>query len=256
LKFDIWNLDNLISAKSQISNLQSRLSMENLKLNAQKRTAEENAKSLIKSGFVPAVVYGPKLKTNKLVKVPINDLKKVYAAAGESTLIDLNVDGKKEGKILIKDEQRDPVKDNLIHVDFYEVDMAKEIHTEIPLHFVGESKAVKELAGVLIRSINEIEVRCLPTDLVSHIDVDISGLATFDDVIKIHDLKLPAGIKLVHETDDVVATVAEPKAEEVFETTPAEGAPTEAAVIGEEDKGAEAAAVEGEDKGKKEEKKK
>lgn len=197
--------------------------MESLKLEVQKRDKSENVKDLIASGLVPAVVYGPKLKVNKLVKVGINELKKAYAEAGESTLIELIVDKKPEGKVLIKDEQRHPVKDNLIHVDFYEVDMTKEVHAEITLHFVGESKAVKELAGVLIRSIGEIEVRCLPTDLVKQIEVDISSLNTFDDVIKIHDLKLPAGIKLVHETDDVVATVAEPKAEEVFEAAPAAG---------------------------------
>ncbi|MDD4901854.1 MAG: 50S ribosomal protein L25 [Patescibacteria group bacterium] len=219
--------------------------MDGLKLIAQKRDKKENVKEMIKSGFIPAVVYGPHLKTNKLIKASVNDLRKLVAAAGESTLIDLIVAGKAEGKVLIKEEQRDPVKDTLIHVDFYEVDMSKEIHAEIPLHFIGESKAVKELSGVLIRSINEIEVRCLPSDLVNHLDVDISPLNTFDDVIKIHDLKLPKGIKLLRETDDVVATVAEPKAEEVFETAPAESAEVaavETGVAGEE------AAVEGEAK--------
>jgi large subunit ribosomal protein L25 len=196
--------------------------MESLKLEAQKREKSENVKTMIASGLVPAVVYGPKVKINKLVKVKGNDLRKILAAAGESTLVELIVDGKPEGKILIKEEQRGPIKDNLIHADFYEVDMTKEIHTEIPLHFIGESKAVKELSGVLIRSINEIEVKCLPTDLVNHIDVDISTLNTFEDTIKIHDLSLPKGIKLAHDTNDVVATVAEPKAEEVFETVQSE----------------------------------
>ena len=209
--------------------------MESLKLIAQKREKSEDVKKMIKSEFVPAVVYGPNLKTNKLVKVAVNDLRKIIAAAGESSLIDLIVDGKTEGKVLIKEDQRDPVKDTLIHADFYEVDMTKEIHAEIPLHFVGDSKAVKELAGVLIRSINDIEVKCLPSDLVNHIDVDISSLAGFDDVIKIHDLKLPKGIKLVHETDDVVAIVAEPKAEEVFAAAPTE------TVVATPEAGAEAA---------------
>ena len=146
-----------------------------------------------------------------MVKVSTNDFKKVLALAGESTLIDLVVGGKSEGKVLIKDNQYHPVNDNIIHVDFYEVDMSKEINAEIPLHFVGESKAVKEAGGALIRSINEIEVKCLPTALVNHIDVDISMLKTFDDVIKIHDLVLPAGIKLAHDTDDVVANIANRK---------------------------------------------
>jgi len=240
LKFGI---ENYLSSKSQTSNLESHLIlniMESIKLEAQKRDEAENINAMIKSGFIPAIVYGPHLKANKLVKVPANALSKVVSAAGESTLIDLVVDGKVEGKVLIKEEQRDPIKDTLIHIDLYEVDMSKEIHAEIPLHFVGESKAVKELAGVLIRSINEIEVKCLPADLVSHIDVDIALLMNFDDAIRIHDLKLPPGIKLAHETDDVVATVAEPKAEEVFET--------EAAVIGKE--GSDAAGKENADEGK------
>jgi large subunit ribosomal protein L25 len=222
LIFETW-VTKLLLAKSQISISNLIIIMESIKLEVQKRDKAENIKDMIKAGSVPAVVYGPHLKTNKLIKVNANALRKVIAAAGESTLIDLIVDGKQEGKVLIKEDQRDPIKDTLIHVDFYEVDMTKEIHTEIPLHFIGESKAVKELSGVLIRSINEIEVKCLPSDLVNHIDVDVSLLATFDDVIKIHDLQLPKGIKLAHDTDDVVATVAEPKAEEVFETAPTEG---------------------------------
>lgn len=196
--------------------------MESIKLEAQKRTKEENTKDLIAAGLIPAIIYGPHLKENKLVKLNANEFRKVLLAAGESTLIDLMIDGKSEGKVLVKDNQRDPVKDNIIHADLYEVDMTKEINTELPLHFVGESKAVKELGGVLIRSINEIEVKCLPTALVNHLDVDISSLETFDDTIKIHDLKLPEGIKLVHETDDVVANIAKPKAEEVFAVAPAE----------------------------------
>jgi large subunit ribosomal protein L25 len=196
--------------------------MESLKLEVQKREKTENVKVMLKNGITPAVIYGPHLKANKLIKVKTSDLNKIIASAGESTLVDLMIDEKLEGKVLVKEEQRDALRDNLIHVDFYEVDMTKEITTEIPLHFIGESKAVKESSGVLIRSINEIEVKCLPADLVNHIDVDISSLNTFDDVIKIHDLKLPKGVNLVRETDDVVATVAEPKAEEVFEKAPME----------------------------------
>ena len=90
--------------------------------------------------------------------------------------------------------------------------MKEKILATIPLHFVGESKAIKELNGSLMREVNEIEVECLPGDLVDHIDVDISVLVSFDEVIKINDLKLPANIKLMHNTNDVVAVVAIPKA--------------------------------------------
>jgi large subunit ribosomal protein L25 len=192
------------------------------------RKKEENAKDLIKGGFVPAVIYGPHLKANKLVKIKINSLDKALAAAGEATLIDLTIDGKTEGKVLIKDYQRDAVKDNLIHVDLYEVDMAKEIYANVPLKFVGVSAAVADKGGVLVESIDEVEVKCLPGDLVSHIDVDLSVLANIHDVIKIHDLKLPKGVKLTTETDDVVATVTEIEVEEEPTVAPAEA---EAAAI-------------------------
>lgn len=199
----------------------------NLKLEVSTRKKEENTKDLIKMSLVPAVIYGPHLKTNKLVKVGANDLNKVFAVAGESTLIDLVVDGKAEGKVLIKDEQRDAVRDTTIHVDLYEVDMTKELYTDIPLHFIGVSPAVTDLGGVLAKSINEVEVKCLPGDLVNHIDVDLSILAQIHDVIKIHDLKLPKGIKLTTETDDVVATVTELKIEE----EPVAEAPADAAAV-------------------------
>lgn len=220
--------------------------MENLKLEVQIRKKEEDTKEMIKAGFVPAVVYGPKLKENKLVKIKTHDLIKAFEKAGEATLIDLSIDGKVEGKVLFKEDQRDAVKDNIIHIDLYEVDMTKEIHAEIPLHFVGESAAVKESAGVLVKNISEVEVRCLPGDLVSHIEVDLSALVNLHDVIKMHDLKLPAGIELVNETDDVVITVTEVKIVEEISTE----VPKEEAV-----EGAPAAEKAGEgDKEKKEEK--
>jgi large subunit ribosomal protein L25 len=183
----------------------------NIKLEASIRKEGENTKELTKEGLVPAVIYGPQMKANKIVKIQANQLNKVFAAAGESTLIDLVVDGKAEGKVLIKESQRDAVKNNIIHVDLYEVDMNKEIHVDVPLKFVGVAPAIEAEGGVLVESIYEVEVKCLPSNLISHIDVDLSVLAHMHDVIKMHDLKLPAGVKLTSETDDVVATVTEVK---------------------------------------------
>jgi large subunit ribosomal protein L25 len=115
---------------------------------------------------------------------------------------------------LIKDVQKHITKDTLSHIDFYQVDMHKEITTEIHLNFIGESKAVKELGGMLIKNYDHIEVKCLPSDLVNHIDIDISILKEFGDHISLHDLSLPTGLKLVHETNDMVVSVMEPKVQE------------------------------------------
>lgn len=163
--------------------------------------------------FVPINVYGQNFK-NKHAQVKAQDLKKAYETAGESNLLDLQIGSEEPLKVMFRDVQVDPVKGIIIHVDFYKVDMTKTITTEIPLEFIGESNAVKTLGGVLNKSFNEIEVECLPGDLIDHIKVDISCLETFDDAIKMQDLNLPKGMALVSNTNDVVVSVVETRVEE------------------------------------------
>ena len=177
-----------------------------LKLKVQKREKNER----LGNDFMPAVLYGKDVE-NRSLKLKRLDFEKVFNAAGESNLIELSEDDKTV-KVLVKDLQRDVLKHTFTHVDFLQINMKEKIHATIPLHFVGESKAIKELNGSLMREVNEINVECLPGDLIDHIDVDISVLISFDEVIKINDLKLPANVKLMHNTNDVVAVVAIPKA--------------------------------------------
>jgi len=183
-----------------------------LKLSVQERAKNEK----LGKEFIPAVLYGKEVE-NRSIKLKRIDFEKVFSAAGESNLIELIENGKGV-KVLVKDLQRDVLKHTFTHVDFFQINMKEKIHASIPLHFVGESKAIKELNGSLMREVNEIEIECLPGDLVDHIDVDISVLVSFDEVIKINDLKLPANVKLMHNTNDVVAVVAIPKAQ--VEETP------------------------------------
>ena len=179
-----------------------------IKLSAQLREKKEK----LGPDYLPGVLYGKGID-NKSLKFKKVDFEKVFSLAGESNLIDLNY-GEDEIKVLVKDTQRDVVKNFLTHVDLYQVNMKEKITTEIPLHFVGEAKAVKELGGALIKDISSVEVECLPADLVDHIDVDISVLNTFDDAIHLHDLHLPQGMVLVHQTNEVVAAVKEARVEE------------------------------------------
>jgi len=189
------------------------------KLKAEKR--EKNEK--INPDFIPAVVYGKGIESQSL-KVKKVEFEKVFSAAGESNLIDLDF-GQGTNKVLVKDMQRDVLKHTYSHVDFYQVNMKEKITAEIPLHFIGESKAIKELGGMLMREINELEIECLPNELVDHIDVDISVLSTYDDVIKIGDLVLSKSFRLIHNNpSDVVVVVVEPKAV-VEEVKPVEAAP-------------------------------
>ena len=170
--------------------------------------------------IVPAIIYGPGF-ANQQIEVKRVDFERAYNEAGESNLIELVIGEHASVKTLVKEVQRGVIKNNIIHIDFYQVDMKKEITTEIPLEFVGESKAVKDFGLTLVKVSDSVNVECLPGDLVDHIEVDISVLNTADDVIKISDLKIPAGMKLIgHNDDDIVANVVEATVEEEVPVAP------------------------------------
>jgi large subunit ribosomal protein L25 len=212
--------------------------VKKITLNAESRTETNGqAKNIIKCGFIPVVLYGQGI-ANRNLKIKTADFLKVITEAGETHLIDLVIDGKDQARILIKDLQKDPMRDKVIHADFYQVNMAKEIEVEIPLHFIGESKAVKELGGTLMKNIDFLNVKCLPGDLIDKIDIDLSELATFEDAIMIRDLKVPAGFEVLNHAGDMIVHVMEPVVEEVVEAAPAE-AEAEAVKTTDEEKKAE-----------------
>jgi len=171
------------------------------------------AKQLRKVGLIPAVLYGHETKPQNIA-VEYEPFLRAYKQAGGATLVDLSVGGKDSTKVLIHDYSVDPLTDRFTHVDFYRVNMKEEITATIPLVFVGESAAVKAMGGLLTKSFDEVEVTCLPGDLVSGIEVDISVLATFDDILHLSDLKLPKGIELVLKTNEVLAKVIPPRSDE------------------------------------------
>lgn len=165
------------------------------------------------AGVVPAVVYGPNIKSQS-VAVDRKTLVSVFREAGESTLVDLTVNGGQPLKVLIQDLQYDPMTSEVIHADFRAVDLTKEITANIKLYFIGEAPAVKELGGIMVHAVDEIEVRALPTALVSKIEVNVAKLKTFEDAIKIFDLVLPPGVVVVGDLNQTVAVVAPPRSEE------------------------------------------
>lgn len=205
-----------------------------IKLKAQKREKGEK----LSKDLLPAIVYGLNFD-NISIKINPNEFIKLYERAGESNLIELDIEGEKGIKALIKDVQRDPIKNSFSHIDFYKVDMDKEISTEIPLEFIGESRAVKESGALLVKNIDEISVECLPKDLVDHIDIDISVLAEVGDIIKISDISIPKGMKVLNNLDDSVATIIEPQKEEVVEATTVEATEIKGSEENKENKEAE-----------------
>ena len=163
-----------------------------------------------KEGLVPAVVYGHGMESNNLW-VEAMAFSKLLKKAGESTIIELNVGEEKARNVIIYEIQKDPVSGNFLHVDFFQVRMDEELEKEVELVFVGEAEAVKALGGNLIKSLDEITVKCLPADLPSEIKVDISSLKTFEDRICVKDLKLSEKIKFDIDPETVIASVAPPR---------------------------------------------
>jgi large subunit ribosomal protein L25 len=187
--------------------------VKKINLAAKTRNADSKPKSLRRKGFVPAVIYGNQIE-NKIVEIRSNELLSAYEEAGESTLVDLDLDGKEKIPTIIKEVQFHPVKNKIIHADFYKVNMKEELEVEIPLEFINESKAVKELGGTLVRNLETLNVSCLPTELIDHLDVDISKLDSFEDAIYVKDLSVPGGIKILNDLEEVVANISAPAEEE------------------------------------------
>lgn len=201
--------------------------MEKIILKAEKRTIlGKKVQSLRNNGLIPVVLYGKDF-TSQSLSVKKTDLKKVLENAGTSTIVDLEIEGGDNHKILLHEPQRDAVYSNILHVDFYKVNMKVKIHTEIPLEFVGISLAVEDLEGNLITNKDTLEVECLPDDLVNHIEVDISALKTFEDIIKVEDLKIPAGIEVQDDKEEIIAQVTPPRSEEELEAMETETAADE-----------------------------
>jgi len=97
------------------------------------------------------------------------------------------------------------------HVDFFEVNMSETLTATVPLEFTGESAAVKAMGGTLVKVISEVEVQCLPKDLPHQLEVDISALKSFEDVITLADLALPSGVALTADPEEVIAKVQPPR---------------------------------------------
>ncbi|MDO8676724.1 MAG: 50S ribosomal protein L25 [Candidatus Azambacteria bacterium] len=196
--------------------------MTTLELKSKKREVfGKKVKTLRSGGQIPAVVYGGK-SSNLPVSVNSDEFNKVLKAAGETTLVKIFIDKENFRNVLIYDVDRDPVKGNVRHVDFYEVKMDEKIIKKVPIIFISSAPAVVDLGGVLIKSMQELEIRALPADLPHDISVDISVLKTFDDNILVGDIKLPNNVETLENANTSVAVVAAPRSDAEIEALSSE----------------------------------
>lgn len=218
---------------------------EKITLAATKRAVLGKAvRKLRRAGSVPAVLYGRGIK-NVSLEVPAGDFERALDAAGENALLELSItDGevRDSRNVLIHDVSRDPLTGKPVHVDFYQVRMDEAVRVGVPIVFIGESPAVKNEGGILVKSLQELEVETMPGNIPDSFEADISRLATFEDNLYVKDLAVPAGVKVLMDSETPVASVQPPRTEEelkALEEKPAE-APAEVATEAEE-KRAEAA---------------
>jgi large subunit ribosomal protein L25 len=186
--------------------------MEKISLKVSSREKEKNLKKLRREGFIPAVTYGSD-KESKDLKVNALDFKRAYEKAGENTVIEVEIDGKEKVSALIYDVQLDTLSGEFIHADLFQVDMKKEVEADVPLEFVGVAPAVKELGGVLVKAMDFVEVKCLPSEIPQNIEADLSLIKTFDDHVTVGDLKAKEGVEFTAEKDAVIASVTPPRSE-------------------------------------------
>ena len=201
--------------------------MEKTVLKAEVRTGvgKRVAKDLRIKGIVPANVYkGGKGATS--LQVAVDDLIDIlHTKAGENVIITLKISGEgahKDKTVVIKEIQREPIKDQILHVDFSEISLTEALKVNVPLVSRGEPVGVKVDGGILEHVIRELQVECLPTDIPEKLECDVSNLK-INDTIHVKDIVLPEGVKILNDAELIVMIVKPPKVEVPKEEMAAEG---------------------------------
>jgi large subunit ribosomal protein L25 len=171
----------------------------------------KKVKTLRRQGITPANIYGHGI-SSQAVQVLTPDLARTIRAVGRNTMLQLHVEGEKKRRpVFVRTVQRDPITDEFLHIDFYQVSLKEKIRIEVPLVIVGEAPAVSVHQGILLQSVNVVTMEGLPGDLPPHIEVDVSGLEEIDDAVHLKDLDVSPDVTVLAEPELVVAKVAAPR---------------------------------------------
>jgi large subunit ribosomal protein L25 len=167
----------------------------------------KQVKHLRAKGVIPGVVYGPTFEALP-VQIDWITLRPALRAAGGSHLIQLKVDGEEYYNVLVRDVQRDPIRGDVLHIDFYRVRMDVVIRTDVPVVLVGSDAAITKNNGVVMHEMTAIEVECLPGDLPAEIEVSLSLLKEVGDSIFVRDLPALPGVTYLASEEDIVVVTA------------------------------------------------
>ncbi|HSY36772.1 MAG TPA: 50S ribosomal protein L25 [Acidobacteriaceae bacterium] len=210
---------------------------------------KNHARRVRVQGLIPAVVYGAGKESVAVTVDPKVITKILYGEAGHNTIFDLTIEGHGAEKAMIVDWQHEPIKGKLLHIDLKRIAMDKSMTVSVEVKLIGTPVGVKMGGGILSQVLHEVEIECLPGDIPSHIDVDVSGLE-INGAVHISDLPHSDKITFLGEEDALVAHVTVLKEEVVAEPV-AGAAEPEVAKKGKQDAPAADAAAPAADKGKK-----
>ena len=208
---------------------------------------KNEARRTRRSGLIPAVVYGA-FKDPVAVSVSPKDIGKIiHSKTGHNSIFDVDIEGVERTPVIVADEQYDPIKGHLLHIDLRRIDLARKLRVAVPVHVTGESKGVKQQGGVLDVVTRTIEIECIPDDIPNQFDVDVTELM-IGGVIRVSELALKSGVRVLTAGEAVIAHVVGIKEEAAAEVAAPAAAEPEVAKKGKKEEAAPAAAPE---KGKK-----
>ncbi len=187
--------------------------MNQIELKSRKREKKDSLNKMRAKKIIPAVVYGPHMSP-VTVAVDYVEFQKVYQKTGTSQIFTLFIGEKDKKDVLVYEVQKDPVGDFYIHIDFHAIKMDEKIKAMVPVKYHGVSPAVKDKGGILIKSIDELEVECFPKDLPREISVDLSTLIEINSSVRIKDLRGYEAVKIEADKNDALVTIAPPRTEQ------------------------------------------
>jgi large subunit ribosomal protein L25 len=183
-------------------------------INAEKREeyGKNASRRIRREGKIPAVLYGAKTDAVPLTIKKEDIIQILKSDSGENTLFKVII-GKKGMPAMIKDLQTDPVRDEILHVDLIHIAMDREIKVSVPIDLIGEAIGVKSEGGFVDQMLRELEIECLPNDIPEQVEVDITDLH-MQQSLKVNDITLPSGIKMISDPESVIVVIASPVKEE------------------------------------------
>jgi large subunit ribosomal protein L25 len=199
----------------------------------------KKVKQLRREGLTPANIYGNNVEP-AAIQLPTEEVRRLLRSAGRNDIVYLKLGDEEPRTTFVRAVQRNPVTDMILHVDFYQISLKEKVRLEVPLHLVGVAPAVDKFNGTLLHGLDYITVEALPTEIPSHIEVDVAGLEQIDQSVHVADLAVPPELTVLTDPEMVVAKVAPPaveRAEEEEEAAAAEAAAAEGAAAPEADGG-------------------